>query len=591
MSQPVIVRQKGASRMRRMLAVILMALSLITGLIVAPSTNAQNAEVQVTIFHDTHFHGNLLGSDGTTFANYIGLIEKLRSELPQPGNSLFVGNGDDSFMSLMSSVFRGEHMIEALNAAKLDVDTFGNHEFDLGPARLRELITMSKFPWVSANVRDAQTGGVFGAEVGVRPWIVKEVAGIKFGFTGLTPKETPILSSPGPGVLVIDPVVAMNEVVPRMRAEDVQIVVLLSHLGNTETEMVVSQVKGIDVALGDHEAGILAQPKVINGTIVSRRGHELGLLGQLNLFISEGKIVRHTYVEHKVAKTSPIVPEVDAVIKKYEGRLATELNIEIGSTSVPLNTTRAVVRGGEAVAGNLIADALRSWANSDVAIQNGGSIRGDRILESGPLTKRHISEMLPFPNYAVVLRVTGEQLWAALENGLSIEKGSGRFPQVSGLKFIYDPKAPAGARLQEVWVGDSPLDRSAFYTLATSDFIANGGDEYTVLKGAQVIIPASGGPLITSLVIDYIKAQGTISPAVGGRIVIAGAQAPAPELPPAPAPVAAAPVVEPVAGSEPATLPAQLPRAGGPLPLAAPLTALVGILLLAVSLRLRGAKA
>ena len=199
--------------------------------------------------------------------------------------------------------------------------------------------------------------------------------------------------------------------------------------------------------------------------------------------------------------------------------------------------------------------------------------------------------MLPFPNYAMVLRVTGEQLWAALENGLSIEKGSGRFPQVSGLKFIYDPKAPAGARLQEVWVGDSPLDRSAFYTLATSDFIANGGDEYTVLKGAQVIIPGSGGPLITSLVIDYVKAQVTISPAVGGRIVIAGAQAPAPDLSPAPAPVAAAPVIEPVAGSEPATLPAQLPRAGGPLPLAAPLTALVGILLLAVSLRLRGAKA
>jgi 2',3'-cyclic-nucleotide 2'-phosphodiesterase/3'-nucleotidase len=372
---------------------------------------------------------------------------------------------------------------------------------------------------VTANVRDARTGEVFGGEVGVRRWIIKEVGGVRFGFTGLAPFETPNISSSGPTVTVLDPIQAMQEVVPLMRADGAQVVVLLSHLCTEDTEVVVALVDGIDVAVGDHCARVLETPRVINGTIVSRRGDELQLLGQLDLFISGGRVVRHAYTQHRVTADGPIDPEVNSILEIYKAQLDAQLLTEVGTTSVPLDATRNVVRGAESTAGNLVADALRAWGNADVAITNGGGIRGERVFEAGVLLRRDVGEMLPFPNYGALLRLSGAQIVEALENGVSqIEDGAGRFPQVSGLSFTFNPSAAPGARVREVYVAGQPIDPAATYTLATNDFMATGGDGYSVLQNAEVLIPAAGGPLLTNLVIDYIQAHGTVSPGVEGRI-------------------------------------------------------------------------
>jgi 2',3'-cyclic-nucleotide 2'-phosphodiesterase (5'-nucleotidase family) len=177
------------------------------------------------------------------------------------------------------------------------------------------------------------------------------------------------------------------------------------------------------------------------------------------------------------------------------------------------------MRSGEAAAGNLVADALRFWGNSDVAIQNGGGVRGERTYGPGVLAKRDVSEMLPFANYGTVLRVSGAQLMAALENGVSqIEQEAGRFPQVSGMTVTYDIASPPGNRIRQVVVRGRPLDPGATYTLSTIDFMANGGDGYDVFKDAAVLVPASQGPLQTAMLLDYLSAQGTVSPAIEGRI-------------------------------------------------------------------------
>ena len=108
----------------------------------------------------------------------------------------------------------------------------------------------------------------------------------------------------------------------------------------------------------------------------------------------------------------------------------------------------------------------------------------------------------------------------ALENGVSeVEKNSGRFPQVSGMSFNYSPKAKAGSRINSVKVGNSPLSKGRTYTMATNDFLAKGGDGYSVFKKGKVIIDASGAKLMAGMVMDYIKAKGSVSPKVEGRIV------------------------------------------------------------------------
>ncbi len=477
------------------------------------------SEVRVALFHDTHLHGNLEGPDGITIAHYLGLIRQLRAALPSPENSLFLGNGDDVGPSLMSSVFRGQHTAEALSAGGLDVNTFGNHEFDFGPDNLRGVVSRADYQYVTANVRDSRTGDAFGHDIGVRKWLIRQVAGVRFGITGLAPADTATLANVGPNVTVLDPVDAMRAVVPEMRAAGAQVVVLLSHLCGDETERLAALVDGIDVAVGDHCSRALDQPRVINGAIISRRGDEMKLVGQLDLYIANGRVARFTYTQHTVRADGPVDQGIAGLVSRYKNQLDADLLTEVGEATSALDATRNVVRGEESAAGNLIADALRAWRESDVAIQNGGGIRGDRVFGPGTLLKRDIQELLPFANYAVELRVSGADLWTALENGVSqAEQGAGRFPQVSGLTFTWSPDAPVGSRVQEALVGDTALDLDATYTLATNDFMAAGGDGYDVLQRAEVVVPASAGPLLSNLVIGYVQARGAVAAEVEGRI-------------------------------------------------------------------------
>jgi 2',3'-cyclic-nucleotide 2'-phosphodiesterase/3'-nucleotidase len=499
---------------------------IILGLLLAglpASASAQSDATRVTLFHDTHLHGQLEGADRQTIADYVGLINAQRAKLPPGSYSFFVGNGDDVASSLLSALFRGQHVVDSFNAAKLDVDTFGNHDFDLGPDRLLELIAGSRFNWVSANIRDARTGDVFGSEVGARQWVIKDAGPVKIGFTGLAPEETPTASSPGPNVQVLPAADALREVVPRMRQDGAQIVVLLSHLCAPDTERVVSEVSGIDVAVGDHCAGVLEQPKLVGDTIVSRRGDELRLLGQLDLVISDGRIVQHAYNQFRVLPDGPTDEATAAVLQGYRDRLTAELQQPAGETTEPLVAVRGVVRTGEATAGNLVADALRAWGGADVALQNGGGLRGERTFGPGVLTRADVNELLPFPNYATLLRVSGWQLLAALENGFSqVETTGGRFPQISGMRVTYDPSAEPGSRVQEIVIGDTPINLDASYTLATIDFLANGGDGYSMLRDAEVLIPPTGGPVQAALLLEYLAANGIVSPAVEGRISTTG---------------------------------------------------------------------
>jgi len=191
------------------------------------------------------------------------------------------------------------------------------------------------------------------------------------------------------------------------------------------------------------------------------------------------------------------------------------------------------VRTGETNLGDFVADVMRQTAGAEVAIINGGSIRTG--VAPGKIAVKDIYAVLPFDNYLVAISLTGAQLKAALEHGVSrLEEPVGSFPQVSGLTFTYSRSAPAGSRVKDVTVGGRPLDPQKGYLVATVDFLAAGGDGYTVfgeaLKSAGDYANL-GGMLISSklayndpgtwlrdLVIAAIQAQKTIAPQVDGRI-------------------------------------------------------------------------
>jgi len=201
----------------------------------------------------------------------------------------------------------------------------------------------------------------------------------------------------------------------------------------------------------------------------------------------------------------------------------------IGNTTVALDGRRATVRNQESNLGNMVADAMLWYTAQDkttIALANGGGIRAS--INTGDISYSQVLEALPFWNRLVQVDLTGADLLAALENGISDikadpEASGGRFPQVAGMKFSADLKKPAGSRVTEVLIGSTtsgykPLDKAAVYRIVTLDFILGGGDGYTMFKNGRNV---RGGDVPQEMaVIDYIKANSPVSPKVEGRIIL-----------------------------------------------------------------------
>jgi 2',3'-cyclic-nucleotide 2'-phosphodiesterase (5'-nucleotidase family) len=221
-----------------------------------------------------------------------------------------------------------------------------------------------------------------------------------------------------------------------------------------------------------------------------------------------------------VDKGVPEYPAVAASVKTYEDNINAALGQTIGSTGVVLDALQKTNRSQETNLGDFIADAYRANVGADVALLNGGSVRSNSTLGPGPLTRRDVLTVLPFNDQVVKVAVTGAQLKQALENGVSRlgEEEAGRFPQVSGLQFVYDGSKPVGSRVVSVTIGGQPLNPSKTYTLATTAYLLGGGDDYRVLKDARVLINPEEAPLDADTVQDAIAQAKTIAPKVEGRI-------------------------------------------------------------------------
>jgi 2',3'-cyclic-nucleotide 2'-phosphodiesterase (5'-nucleotidase family) len=184
---------------------------------------------------------------------------------------------------------------------------------------LRELVAASRFPWVSANVREVDDPNqVLAGAQGARRWIVRDVGGVRIGISGLLGRVTRGWSvGPPPGgqghVRVLEPARAMREVLPEMRAAGAQVVVLLSHMIHEDTVRLARTVKGIDVAVGTHLGPATPQPRMVGGSILVVAGpSNMEALGQLDLTIRGGRIVDHAFTRHVLSASGPADPRVRA---------------------------------------------------------------------------------------------------------------------------------------------------------------------------------------------------------------------------------------------------------------------------------------
>ena len=170
--------------------------------------------------------------------------------------------------------------------------------------------------------------------------------------------------------------------------------------------------------------------------------------------------------------------------------------------------------------GNIVADAIRSACDADLSIISGGIIRGNKIYKPGHnITMKDLFVEMPFGNINVCVEMTGKNILEALENGVSQFEGkAGRFPQVSGMKVAFDETMPVGSRIQNVTVGDDPIDNDKVYKVATVDYMLNGGDGYHMFKQGKIIIAPQKQISTISTVADYLRERKEVTNQIESRI-------------------------------------------------------------------------
>jgi 2',3'-cyclic-nucleotide 2'-phosphodiesterase (5'-nucleotidase family) len=475
----------------------------------------------VTILHTNDFHMYLLGSTDATTKKPIGgsariytLVQQERAYNP---NTLLVDAGDIiGGGPPIGAFFYGKDVIETYNAMGYDIATTGNHEFDWGYAKFKEITAPANYEYINANIVDSNTNSTI-----LPPYSIKSVGFVDIGFIGVDTTDLPVLVNPTgiEGLTVLDPTSTINNYATSIK-DKVEYTVVLSHLGYDVDKTVAAKISNVNLIIGGHSHTVLTKPDVVNGIPIVQTGNYGNNVGKVVLEFqttaNSTKLLNTTYTLIPITDAIPEDPTIKALIAPYYDEVNKKMDIVIGEALVDLDGERSDVRSKETNLGDFIADWMRAVSNTDIAITNSGGIRAS--IPKGPITVGSVYTTIPFDNLLVKLELTGKQITASLENGFSmVETAQGRFPQISGITVKVNLKNVPNSRVVEVLVNGEPIDPDKVYTVAVLDFMAAGGDGYTAMTQAKSSKWVTGNWMRDDLV-DYIKANPEVNVTVDGRI-------------------------------------------------------------------------
>ncbi len=451
----------------------------------------------------------------------------LKAEKARHANVLIAHAGDTISPSLMSGFDKGASIVDLFNMTPLDVFVPGNHEFDFGPDIFLKRMGEMKARVLAANLRGANGQPI----AGISDSTIVSFGPVKVGVIGLTADNSPVSSKPG-NLKFSDSISAAEREAARLRKAGADLIVLVPHADRVlDQQLYASGVADVILSGHDHDLYMNFNEK----TAIVESGEDGMMVAAVDLSVKvedkgDGKRKVRWWPRFRFIDTADVTPDtkVEARVAEYSKELGAELGQPIGTTTTELDSRNAIVRGGEAAIGNLFADAVRDATKADVVLINGGGFRGGKVYPAGTqLTRKDVLTELPFLNKAYVLELSGAQIKEALEQGFTgAENEVGRFPQVSGMRIKADVTRAVGQRVVGVTVNGKPLNPKDKYRLATNDYLANGGDGYAALKSGKVLVGEAEADLIANIVMAYIRAKGTVAPALDGRIIVGRARAP-----------------------------------------------------------------
>jgi 5'-nucleotidase / UDP-sugar diphosphatase len=503
---------------RRLFAAATLTLLLVT------AASAESLRVTFLLVNDIYQMGDQVMPDGKRrggFARLAAVVNAERAKARTTGSHVILAHGGDTLSpSLMSGIDKGAHIIALTNRVRPDIFAPGNHEYDFGKSIFLQRMAEARFPLYAANLR-----GPDGAQLpNFKDRAIVTLDGVRIGLTGATYDDSPRASSPQD--LRFAPTVAtIKEQAETLRREGADMVVAVVHADRRQDYDIMAT-RTVDLLLSGHNHDLFINYDGRTAAVESTYDALLvtAIDVTIEVKVADGRRVTTWTPQFRVIDTADVTPdpELAAAIAVYERELNRDMDVPLGVTAVALDSRTATVRTREAAIGNIVADAIRAATQADVAIVNGGGIRGGKLYAANAsISRRDVLAELPFGNRVVTIDIGGRALKAAIENGLSqLPNASGRFPHVSGLAVEADLKRPPGSRVSVIKVGDAPLDEARSYRVATNDFMARGGDGYAMFADATPTLADTDAPPVAGEVIEYIKRTGTLRTGVEGRIVV-----------------------------------------------------------------------
>lgn len=479
---------------------------------------SETAKVTFILTNDIYQMSGTLMADGKVRGGFARLAAVVKAERAKGGHVVFAHGGDTLSPSMMSGIDQGAHIMTLTNLVPPDIFVPGNHEFDFGKAVFQKRMAEAKFPLFAANM----TGADGKSLPGFKDRDMLTFNGIRIGITGAAHDGTPRMSH-SEDVKFLPTVDTMKAQAQALRRDGADLVVVVMHADRKQGVDLVDT-HAADMILTGHNHDLFIN---FDGrTLMVESAYDAHYVTAIDLHI-ETKMRDNQreiawWPQFRVIDTATITPdtEVEAVVVGYQQELDRQMNVPLTATAVELDSRNATIRGREAAIGNLIADAMRERSRADVAIMNGGGIRGGKVYTPGTtISRRDVLSELPFGNHLVMLDIKGSGLRAAVENGLSrLPAAAGRFPHISGMKVEFDSRQPPGARVTAISVGGAPLDPSKTYRIATNDFMARGGDGYASFAELSPLVPLEDAPLLADEVMIYLNGMPGVQSRVEGRL-------------------------------------------------------------------------
>lgn len=481
----------------------------------------------LTIVHTNDVHGKLdqfnLTEGGILQGGIPGQATIIKNAKTKSNDVVAISAGDLCQGSLYHKLFKGVPCIKLFSEAGYDVAVLGNHEFDDGLEDLKQVINNASFPFLCANIEFENQE----LSQKIRPYLIKEINGKKVAFIGLITDKlkssTPVIK----GYHVLDSTKTAQKYV-KLLDTTTDFIVVVSHMGFDADKELALNVPEIDVIVGGHSHTFLQEPVVVHHkdskTLIVQFSEFGTNMGKIELSFEKKSIKNYT---HNVISMNQDVAREPAVQKKVDDltlKLKEIIEEPAGQLLTPVESRKVKINKELATVGKLYGQAVKNrFRDIEIVFQNSRSLKADKLIPAGKITKGQIMELYPSGIRLVTLDISGMQLKSILETSAAgFPKADGSFMQSTGVDYTIDVSKQAqkqskdgtkilqeGDRVSAVKINGKPLNSDKYYNICINEYLLSGGNGYSQFKSGKNIKITD--IYAFDLIVDYVKKNSPIS--------------------------------------------------------------------------------